>query len=72
MNTTDVDAEKYIKIFTFLDKETIEIWLKIIKQPSYEGFTKKLAEELTVFVHSKEDLEKTKASNISFEMQLKI
>jgi tyrosyl-tRNA synthetase len=24
MNTTDVDAEKYIKIFTFLDKETID------------------------------------------------
>jgi tyrosyl-tRNA synthetase len=24
LNTTDVDAEKYIKIFTFLDKETID------------------------------------------------
>jgi tyrosyl-tRNA synthetase len=52
MNTTDVDAEKYIKIFTFLDKETIEIWLKIIKQLLIWGLYKKSWLRLTVFVHS--------------------
>ena len=68
LNTTDVDAEKYIKIFTFLDQETIN---KLIEEhnvaPHLRALQRKLAEELTVFVHSKEALEKAiKASNILF------
>ena len=68
LNTTDVDAEKYIKIFTFLDKKTID---KLIEEhktaPHLRALQRKLAEELTVFVHSKEDLENAiKASNILF------
>jgi tyrosyl-tRNA synthetase len=68
LNTTDVDAEKYIKIFTFLDQETIN---KLIEEhnvaPHLRVLQRKLAEELTVFVHSKEALEKAiKASNILF------
>jgi tyrosyl-tRNA synthetase len=68
LNTTDIDAEKYIKIFTFLDQTTI---LSLIEEhkvvPHLRVLQRKLAEELTVFVHSKEELEKAiKASNILF------
>jgi len=68
LNSTDVDAEKYIKIFTFLDKETIE---KLISEhneaPHLRVLQKRLAEEITVMVHSKEDLENAiAASNALF------
>jgi tyrosyl-tRNA synthetase len=68
LNTTDVDAEKYIKIFTFLDKETIDALIEEHKvAPHLRVLQRRLAEELTVFVHSKEDLEKAiKASTILF------
>ena len=68
LNTTDVDAEKYIKIFTFLDKETIEALIEEHKQaPHLRILQRKLAEEVTIFVHSKEELEKAiVASNILF------
>lgn len=68
LNTTDVDAEKYIKIFTFLEKDTIDTLIEEHKiAPHQRALQRKLAEELTVFVHSKEDLEKAiKASNILF------
>jgi tyrosyl-tRNA synthetase len=68
LNTTDADAEKYIKIFTFLDKETIDALIEEHQvAPHLRGLQRKLAEELTIFVHSKEELEKAiKASNILF------
>ena len=68
LNTTDEDAEKYIKIFTFLDKETIEALIEEHKQaPHLRVLQKRLAEEVTVFVHSKEELEKAiAASDILF------
>ncbi|MEZ0006137.1 tyrosyl-tRNA synthetase [Flavobacterium sp. 28YEA47A] len=68
VNTTDVDAEKYIKIFTFLDKDTIEALIEEHRQaPHLRILQKKLAEEITVFVHSREELEKAiQASNILF------
>lgn len=68
LNTTDVDAEKYIKIFTFLDQETINNLIDEHNDaPHLRVLQRKLAEELTVFVHSKEALEKAiKASNILF------
>jgi tyrosyl-tRNA synthetase len=68
LNTTDVDAEKYIKIFTFLDKGTIEALIEEHKiAPHLRVLQRKLAEELTVFVHSASDLEKAiKASAILF------
>ena len=68
LNTTDIDAEKYIKIFTFLNKETIEALIEEHKTaPHIRLLQRKLAEELTVFVHSKNDLEKAiKASAILF------
>ena len=68
LNSTDVDAEKYIKIFTFLDKETIE---KLIAEhneaPHLRVLQKRLAEEITVMVHSASDLENAiSASNAFF------
>ncbi len=68
LNTSDVDAEKYIKIFTFLDKATIEALLVTHQEaPHLRVLQKKLAEELTIFVHSAKELEKAqKASTILF------
>lgn len=68
LNTSDVDAEKYIKIFTFLSKEEIEILTeKHTEAPHLRLLQKRLAEEITVMVHSIEDLENAiKASNILF------
>jgi len=68
LNTSDIDAEKYIKIFTFLDKETIE---KLIAEhneaPHLRALQKRLAEEITVMVHSAADLENAiAASNALF------
>ncbi len=68
LNSSDEDAEKYIKIFTFLNKEEID---KLIKEhrevPHMRILQKRLAEEITMMVHSKEDLENAvKASNILF------
>ncbi len=68
LNTTDLDAEKYIKIFTFLDKETIEgLIVEHHEAPHLRILQKRLAEEVTVFVHSQADLDKAiKASSILF------
>ncbi|WP_400071849.1 tyrosine--tRNA ligase [Zobellia russellii] len=68
LNTSDVDAEKYIKIFTFLSKEEIEELIKEHQEaPHIRALQKRLAEEITVMVHSQEDLENAqKASNILF------
>jgi tyrosyl-tRNA synthetase len=68
LNTSDVDAEKYIKIFTFLSKEEIEVLTEKHKEaPHLRLLQKRLAEETTVMVHSAEDLENAiKASNILF------
>ena len=68
LNTTDVDAEKYIKIFTFLEKEVIESLIaEHAEAPHLRILQKKLAEEITVFVHGESEFEKAvKASNILF------
>jgi len=58
VNTTDVDAEKYIKIFTFLTQDEVEAVVEDHKTaPHLRVLQKRLAEEVTIFVHSKEDLE---------------
>jgi tyrosyl-tRNA synthetase len=68
LNTSDIDAEKYIKIFTFLSKEEIEVLTEKHREaPHLRLLQKRLAEEITVMVHSSEDLENAiKASNILF------
>ncbi len=68
LNTSDVDAEKYIKIFTFLDKNTIdELVVQHHEAPHLRIIQRKLAEEVTTFVHGKEELLKAiEASAILF------
>lgn len=68
LNTSDVDAEKYIKIFTFLSKEEIEdLTVKHREAPHLRLLQKRLAEEITILVHSAADLENAiKASSILF------
>ncbi len=68
LNTSDEDAEKYIKIFTFLDKQTINALIEEHKEaPHVRVLQKRLGEEVTVLVHGKEEYEKAiAASNILF------
>jgi len=68
LNVTDEDAARYIKIFTDLDQETIEGLIEEHKQdPGRRILQKRLAEEVTTLVHSKEDLDMAiAASNILF------
>lgn len=68
LNTSDIDAEKYIKIFTFLSESEINTLIKEHQEaPHLRNLQKRLAEEITVMVHSKEDLENAiKASDILF------
>ncbi len=68
LNTSDEDAEKYIKIFTFLTKEEIEALATEHKEaPHLRMLQKRLAEEITVMVHSQDDLDNAiKASEILF------
>ena len=68
LNVSDDDAEKYIKIFTDLDRETVEALVEEHSQdPGRRVLQKRLAEEVTTMVHSKEDLEiAQEASSILF------
>ena len=68
LNVSDSDAERYIKIFTDLDKETIDALVaEHAQDPGRRVLQKRLAEEVTTLVHSKEDLEMAiAASNILF------
>ena len=68
LNVADEDAERYIKIFTSLDKATIDALIEEHRQdPGRRSLQKRLAEELTIMVHSQEDYEQAlEASNILF------
>jgi tyrosyl-tRNA synthetase len=68
LNVADEDAGKYIKIFTLLDKETIEEIIKKHRQVPHERILQKtLAREVTILVHSEEDYKSaTDASKILF------
>jgi tyrosyl-tRNA synthetase len=59
LNASDADAQKWIKIFTFLNKETTEQLISDhLKDPGSRLLQKRLAEEITCFVHGKEEFEK--------------
>lgn len=58
LNTSDEDAEKYIKIFTFLDREEIEALIEEHKEaPHMRKLQKRLAQEVTITVHNEEEYE---------------
>ncbi len=68
LNSSDEDAEKYIKIFTFLDQDTIEGLITEHREaPHTRLLQKRLASEITTLVHSAEDVENAiAASSILF------
>lgn len=68
LNTSDEDAEKYIKIFTFLSKDEIDDLIgEHSKAPHLRILQKRLAEEISIMVHSREEFEKALiASTILF------
>ncbi|MFT5242140.1 MAG: tyrosyl-tRNA synthetase [Glaciecola sp.] len=74
LNSSDDDAEKYIKIFTFLTEDEIKSILSAHQEaPHQRGLQKRLAEEITTMVHSKSDFENAeKASNILFSKTFKV
>jgi tyrosyl-tRNA synthetase len=68
INTSDEDAEKFIKIFTFLSQNEISDLVNIHKeQPHLRQLQSRLADEITAAVHSKKALDKAKeASQVLF------
>lgn len=68
LNASDEDAKKWIKIFTLIPREEIEALLtRHDAAPHERALQKKLAEELTCFVHSRSDYDfAVKASDILF------
>lgn len=58
LNQDDRDVIKYLKFFTFLDKEEIDtLAQKVATEPEKREAQRRLAEEVTRFVHSQEDLD---------------
>jgi tyrosyl-tRNA synthetase len=68
LNISDEDAARYIKIFTILGREEIdEITAEHVKSPHMRLLQRRLAEEITAMVHSKEDLDAAiEASEVLF------
>ena len=68
LNVSDDDAERYIKIFTSLEKEVIDALAKEHNEdPGRRVLQKRLAEEVTVLVHSQAALDMAiEASNLLF------
>ncbi len=68
LNVSDEDAKRYIRIFTMLDRQTVETLTSQHEEaPHMRILQKRLAEEVTTMIHSAEELEKAiAASNILF------
>ena len=68
LNASDEDAEKYIKIFTFLDKKAIEALVTEHREtPHLRLLQKKIGEEVTIMTHGQEAFDNAiKASQILF------
>ena len=68
LNASDEDAEKYIKIFTFLDKEAIKaLIIEHRETPHLRLLQKKIGEEVTIMTHGQEAFDNAiKASQILF------
>jgi tyrosyl-tRNA synthetase len=58
LNAADADAERWIKIFTFLNKEEIHALHEAHqKNPALRLLQKTLAREVTIFIHGQEEFE---------------
>ena len=73
LNSSDEDAEKYIKIFTFLTEDEIKSLIQSHQEaPHLRLLQKRLAKEITSMVHSEVEFENAeKASNILFSKTFK-
>ena len=64
LNVSDEDAEKYIKIFTLLDRETIESAIAEHRtDPGRRVLQKLLAKEVTIMVHGQEEYDRAIAAS---------
>ena len=74
LNSSDDDADKYIKIFTFLDEQEVLVLTESHKeQPHLRLLQKRLAQEITSMVHSQSDFENAeKASTILYSKSFKV
>lgn len=64
INTSDQDAEKYMKIFTLLSRKEIQDLVEEHKQaPHLRTLQKRLAQEVTLMVHSQEELDMAVAAS---------
>lgn len=68
LNVSDDDAQRYIKIFTMLDRQTIETAIaQHMQNPGARTLQKLLAREVTVMVHGEQEYENAvKASAMLF------
>jgi tyrosyl-tRNA synthetase len=68
LNVSDADAEKYVKIFTFLSQEEVESLIAEHREaPHLRVLQKRLTKEITCMVHSEEDYNAAvEASSILF------
>ena len=68
LNVSDEDAERYIKIFTMLDRQTIDALIVAHREaPHLRELQKTLAREITCMIHSEEEYRKAvEASGILF------
>ncbi|MBG15198.1 MAG: tyrosine--tRNA ligase [Crocinitomicaceae bacterium] len=69
INSSDIDAQKYIKIFTLLAKQEVESLIDEHQQnPSFRILQKELAKQVTILVHGNDQFESAKnASEILFQ-----
>ena len=74
LNTSDEDAEKFIKLFTLLNKKEIEELIKKHQIAPHERvLQQRLAKEITITVHSEADyLKSLEASNLLFNKETDI
>ena len=64
LNVSDADAEKYIKIFTMLDRETVEAAIEEHRQdPGRRTLQQLLAKEVTIMVHGEAEYDKAVAAS---------
>ena len=64
LNVADDDAERYIKIFTMLDRETIESLIAEHREdPGQRKLQKVLAKEVTIMVHGQESYDNAIAAS---------
>lgn len=64
LGVSDVDAQSYIRIFTFLDQQTVEnLVARHNENPHLRELQKTLAQEITVAIHGQEEFEKALAAS---------